>query len=141
MNTTKYCSLVVFSLVTASAFAQMTSSDPITAPAPMSPSSTQVAPMTAPIAAPMNGGRVNDNGMGSSSTSGSTGMDAGRSGYDASGMPAPTRASGMSGSSMSAGSRMGDRSGYGVNGAQTNANDTHATPQPGSLNNQMYRGN
>jgi hypothetical protein len=28
-----------------------------------------------------------------------------------------------------------------ANGSQLNANDTHATPQPGALNNQLYRGN
>ncbi len=129
MNTIRYCSIAVLSMLTASAFAQTTSSDQMMAPAPMPPSSVQpMAPMNGPTGAPMNDSNMN--------SSGASGTDAGRSGRDAA-MPDSSGASGTTGAYATGASRMGRA----VNGSQTNANDVHATPQPGSLDNQIYRGN
>ena len=130
MNTFKYCGIAVFSLVTASAFAQMNSSDQMTAPAPMPPSSAQ--PM-APMAAPMN-----DRNM---TSSGASGMESGRSGNDATGTVRSSADASTKGGYANGGTRMGYGGSYGIMGSQTNASDVHATPQPGGINNQMYRGN
>ena len=134
MNTIRYCGIAVFSLVTASAFAQMTTSDSMAPAAPMPPSGAQpVMPTSAPMATPMNDTNMN--------ASGSTGMATGRAGYDNSGRQGMSGGSGSNGTYSSGAARTGYGYNGGAIGSQINVNDIHATPQPGSINNQIYRGN
>ena len=146
MNSFKQCGIVVFSVLTASTvFAQTTVNDSTAPAGPVSPStspSSNGAPDSLSSPAGTNGSAgQHANDLNSyPATPATTGT--GSRTYNPSGMVQPdtSTSSGTSGTVGGYSSGSGQM-GNGASGARSNVNDPHVTPQPGSADYGLYRGN